>query len=506
MHKALPFILFGILTSAHAEVRLPAIFSDHAVLQKTAQVPIWGWADPGEEVQVTLGEASATAKANEAGKWKTTLDLSKSPQGPLDLIVKGKNELKVTDVLVGEVWICSGQSNMEMKLSTTGAKEEISKANNTMLRHFKVERASGTAPAEDVKGQWVTATNPAVGEFTGVGYYFGKMLQSDLKVPVGLINISWGGSLAEAWTSPAAIAAVPEFKTRCEILAAAEKLTPNKTPSALYHGMLAPVIPYAIKGVIWYQGESNAGSGQAPFYARLLAAMVGDWRAHFQSGDFPFYICQLASNQARRPEPGLACPWAELREAQTHFQKTPKTGMAVLIDVGEEKTVHPINKKDPGERLARIALARDYGRKIADSGPTFESARFEGDKAILTFAHADGGLVARPLPAKYRPLESKPEEVPLVRNSPDSELEGFVICGEDRKWLWANAKIEGTSVIVSSPQVPKPVAVRYGWQNNPICHLYNKDGLPAGPFRTDNFPLTTLPAKSKPAAGNGEES
>lgn len=506
MHKALPLILFGILTTARAEVRLPAIFSNHAVLQKTAEVPIWGWADPGEEVQVTLGEASATAKANEAGKWKTTLDLSKSPQGPLDLVVKGKNELKVTDVLVGEVWICSGQSNMEMRLSTTGAKEEISKANNLMLRHFKVEKAAAAAPADDVKGQWVTATNPSAGEFTGVGYFFGKMLQSELKTPIGLINISWGGSIAEAWTSPMAIAANPEIKARCEGLAAVEKPAPNKTPSALYNGMLAPVIPYAIKGVVWYQGESNAGSGQAAYYGRLLAEMVGDWRTQFHRGEFPFYICQLASNQARRPEPGLACPWAELREAQTHFQKTPKTGMAVLIDVGEEKTVHPINKKDPGERLARIALARDYDRKLEDTGPTFQSVRFEGDRAIVDFAHAEGGLVAKPLPEKYRPLESKPEEVPLLRNSPESQVEGFVICGEDRKWVWANAKIDGTSVVVTSPQVPKPVAVRYGWQNNPICHLYNKDGLPAGPFRTDDFPLTTLPARSTTKAESASES
>lgn len=491
------FALLGSIWTAQADVRLPAIFSDHAVLQKTNKVPVWGWAAPGEEVTVTLADATGTAKADESGKWKTSLDLSASGPGPLDLIVRGKNELKISDVLVGEVWICAGQSNMEMKLSTTGATEEIEKANNTLLRHFKVEKSTSPAPAEDVKGQWITATNPSAGEFTGVGYYFGKKLQEELKTPIGLINESWGGSSGEAWISPEALAADPGIKARVDAINASTKpgAMLNKIPSALYQSMLAPIIPYAIKGAIWYQGESNAGSGLASHYRKLLSVLIRDWRSRFQSGDFPFYVCQLANYQIRRTAPGLASTWAELREAQSQFpQDTPNTGTAILIDVGEEKTIHPANKKDPGERLALMALARDYHRDVVDSGPTLASATFADGKATVKLAHTDGGLVARPLPATYHPLSLKPETAPLVRNSPNSEIEGFIICGEDRKWAWADAKIEGDTVIVSSPKVPQPVAVRYAWENNPICNLYNGAGLPAGPFRTDNFPLTNLPA------------
>lgn len=487
----------GFALSSQAEVRLPAIFSDHAVLQKAGSVPVWGWALPGEDIQVELGEECATAKADESGKWRVNLDLSNSGPGPFDLVVRGKNEVRISDVVVGEVWICAGQSNMEMKLSTTGAKDEIKKANTPSLRHFKVEKNPASVSAEDAQGAWVTATNPTAGEFSGVGYYFGRMLQEDLKVPVGMINPSWGGSMAESWTSPEAIARDPEVKMHCEELTATTPQAPNKVPSSLYHGMLAPIIPYGIKGAIWYQGESNAGSGVSSLYKKLLATMVEDWRSKWQQGDFPFYLCQLANYQARRPEPGLTSVWAELREAQTKFQATSNTGMAVLIDVGEEKTVHPINKKDPGERLARLALARDYGKSVVFSGPAFESVRFEEGQAIIKFTHTENGLKAAPIPATYRPLAAKPEEVPLIRNSPRSELEGFIICGHDMKWAWADAKIEGDSVIVSSSKVPRPVAVRYGWENNPICNLYNGAGLPAGPFRTDDFPLTNKPTKSK---------
>jgi len=504
-------LLVSFARVSSADVRLPAIFSDHAVLQRSEKVPIWGWAGAGEEVSVTLGAAAAKTNADPAGKWRINLDLSKIADGPFELVVRGKNEVKVADVLVGQVWVCVGQSNMEMKLGATkDAKEVISQTNNPLLRHFKVERKAVATPVEDVVGKWVVADSRGLSEFSGIGFYFGQSLQADLNVPVGLIHSSWGGSLAESWMSPEAFAGDKELKAReMEMLArvdAAAKpdesaegtgpqkaIPPSKSPSYLFNGMLVPIIPYAIKGAIWYQGESNAGSGQAPFYPRLLTAMIGDWRKRWAIADLPLYICQLANNQIKRNTPGLASTWAEFREGQTKLLATPNTGMAVLIDIGEEGTVHPRNKKDAGERLARIALAKTYGKDVVWSGPVFESASVEGDKMRLKFAHIDGGLVVRPLPETYQPRSIDPKSVPLVRNSPQSEIEGFIICGGDHKWVWADAKIDGDSVLVWSPQVPKPAAARYAWENNPTCNLYNGAGLPAGPFRTDNLPGTKLP-------------
>ena len=490
------------VVAAHADVRLPAIFSEHAVLQRTVKAPVWGWAAPGEKVSVSLDKASADAVAGADGKWRVNLDLSKAGDGPFALIVKGNNEIRVGDVVIGQVWVCAGQSNMEMKLSTTRATADMAASNNTLLRHFKVEKKASEQPVEDVVGQWSFALPATVGEFSGVGYYFGRMLQRELKTPVGLLNISWGGSMAEAWTSADALASDGEMKARAEELKAmpsppGKAPALNKMPAYLFNGMIAPVLPYAIAGVIWYQGESNAGSGLAVFYRKLLGVMVSDWRAKWDCGEFPFYLCQLANYQAKRNQPGLASTWAELREAQAQFPRTvPNTGTAILIDAGELATIHPANKKDPGERLARLALAKTYGRgDLPFAGPELKSVATEGDKMRLTFTHAEG-LAARPLPATIAPLSLKPEAtVPLERFSPESELQGFLICGGDRKWTWANAKIDGESVIVWSPTVPHPIAVRYAWDNNPTCNLYNAAGLPAGPFRTDDFPLTVKPSK-----------
>lgn len=503
-------LLLGALISgstAMADVRLPAIVSDHMVLQKSDRAPVWGWAAPGEEVIVTLGTRSANTVTDEDGRWRVNLATKDLGAGPHELTVQGSNTLTLKDVLVGEVWLCSGQSNMEMRLSTTGAKDVIAKADNPLLRHFKVEKSSAKTPADDVTGRWVLAVPATVGEFSGVGYFFGQALQQDLKVPVGLIHASWGGSLAESWMSPEALASSPEIKERAaSLLRLAEQPSdkptlPSKIPSALFNGMLAPVIPYAIAGVIWYQGESNAGSGLAPLYPKLLSAMLEDWRTRWQSGDFPLYICQLANNQLKRSEPGLASTWAEFREAQAQFGNRPDAGVAILIDVGEEGTVHPANKRDPGERLARIALAKTYGRDVVYSGPIYESSAVEGDKIRIKFTNTDGGLVARPLPDTYQPMSNKPDETrPLIKNSPGSELQGFLICGENRKWAWADAKIEGNDVVVWSSKVPQPIAVRYAWDNNPTCNLYNGAGLPAGPFRTDSFAGTVRKNPPPPVA------
>lgn len=508
MRPLLLCIFSGVITASsvpvtQAEVRLPAIFSDHAVLKKTSSVPIWGWADPGEEISVSLGNASAKTTTGVDGKWKLHMDLSQEEAGPFDLIVRGKNERIVSDVLVGEVWVCAGQSNMEMRLSTTGEKEVVAAANNPLLRHFKAERTSASSPADDVVGKWTIATPEEVGEFSAAGYYFGQTVQQETGYPVGLINLSWGGSIVEAWTSAETLARDPELAERAEEWRAQstrpEKPMPNQVPSALFNGMLAPVLPYAITGVIWYQGETNARPGLTGLYSRLLSTMVGDWRARWDSGEFPFYLCQLPNFKPKSNNPAQTGAWTEIREAQARFLETPNTAMAVLIDVGEEKGLHPRNKKDPGERLAHIALAKNYGRDIVSSGPVFKSAAAEGEKIRVTFSSADGGLKAMPLPDTYAPKAEEPDHtVPLSRNSPESELEGFAICGADGQWVWAQAQIDGpASVLVWSPQISHPMFVRYAWGENPTCNLANASDLPAAPFRTDNSPL--LPKPSRPA-------
>jgi len=503
--KHISFLLFMSLATAQADVRLPSIFSDHAVLKKSAAVPVWGWAEPGEKVEVKLGNASANAVTDQDGKWKLQLDLSKEGPGPFDLMVQGKNERKVSDVLLGEVWVCAGQSNMEMKLIQTRAKDVAAAAKNPLLRHFKVLKNSADASAEDVTGKWFLADAAGARDFTATGYYFGEAVQKALGQPVGLINLSWGGSVPESWTSPDALSRDAEMVARAgdlriEAHPAGKAPFLNKIPSGLFHGMLSPVLPYAITGAIWYQGESSARPGLSPLYRKSLQTMVKDWRERWQSGDFPFYLCQLPNFQAKSNNPAQTGGWTELREAQTKFLETPNTGMAVLIDVGEAKGLHPLNKKDPGERLARIALAKTYGRDVVYSGPVFESSKVEEGKIRVRFSHADDGLKAMPLPDSYAPKATEPDKIaPLVRNSPESEIEGFAICGTDGKWAWASAKIDGpTDVLVWSPEVPQPVEVRYAWGENPTCNLANASGLPGAPFRTDNFPGLAKPRHSAP--------
>ncbi len=464
------------------------------MFQRSEKVPIWGWADPGEEVFVTLGAIAGKTAADTAGKWRIDLDLRQAGAGPFDLVARGKNEVTVGDVVVGEVWLCVGQSNMEMRLGgTQDAKEVIAQTNNPSLRHFRVERNSVAAPADDVVGKWVTATPLGAHEFTAVGFYFGQALQNALHAPVGLVHSSWGGSLAESWMSEEALQSDEVVKKHVANLrnrnaTSTQSPPPSRTPSALFNGMVSPLIPYAIVGAIWYQGESNVGAGQGAVYPQLLTTLIRDWRNRWKR-DLPFYICQLPNFQAKPTSPGLPSLWAEFREGQTKFLDTPHTAQAILIDTGEEGTVHPRNKKDVGERLARIALAKDYGQAVVFSGPVFQSAAVEEGKIRLKFTHTEGGLIAKPLPRTYQPLSIKPDTVPLMRNSPKSELEGFVVCGEDHKWVWADAQIEGNDVLVWSAQVAHPVATRYSWANNPTCNLYNAAGLPAAPFRTDKPPL-----------------
>jgi sialate O-acetylesterase len=496
---------------AMADVKLPAVFSDNMVLQKSEKAPFFGTADKGEKVTVKVGDASAEATAGDDGKWRATIDSRNLPATPVDVTVNGKNSLTIKNVLVGEVWLASGQSNMEWTVNNTkDADIEMAGADWPQVRMFTVEKAIGTEPAADVKGRWDVCTPKTVGRFSAVAYFFAKDLNTMLKAPVGVIHTSWGGTPAEAWTSREALAAAdpdvkvildrfddarakftPEAKAKYDdevkawrAAGAARNKTPRKpggvadqnSPTTLYNAMLAPIVGYGVKGAIWYQGESNAG--RAYQYRKLFPAMISDWRGRWgkaagseQPDDFSFYWVQLANFQARTPEPGQS-DWAELREAQTMTQSLPKTGQAVIIDIGDGPDIHPKNKQDVGRRLARQALKKDYNVNVVESGPTFDTMSIEGDTVRVRFKNAAGGLVSH-----------------------EVKLTGFAIAGEDKKFVWADAKIEGESVVLKSPAVAKPVAVRYGWANNPDASLFNRAGLPTCPFRTDDWPGVTAGRK-----------
>ncbi len=645
---------------AFATVTVPSLIGDNMVLQAGKKVRIWGWADPQESITVEFANEKASAVADSKGHWQVFVGPMKSG-GPFVLTIKGSNTLTIQNVLVGEVWVCSGQSNMEWPLvNTTGATEVIAQANFPEIRLFTVPKKTSGTPLDNVEGRWVVASPEQVGQFSAVAYYFGRELNQKLKIPVGLIHTSWGGTPAEAWTSREALSTpelqpildrydlslkdIPDRKKAFEQQLAAwvkenlytdegnkgESLgyadpktsttdwqqmnlpqffetaglkidgatwvrkevelpaswagkplllklgaiddydttyfngqkvggigieTPNSytvhrryqvpaelvkggrnviavrvfdsageggfgsgemllapmevdiapislrgswsykiesgltpkapdwgsrpeapgpgnqnSPTVLYNAMLAPLFPYAVRGAIWYQGESN--SGRAFQYRTLFPTMIRNWRTSWADDDFPFYFVQLANWQPMKPEPG-DCEWAELREAQTLTLREPKTGMAVTIDIGETNDIHPRNKLDVGHRLALWALANTYNQKLEFSGPLFKSFSIKGNEIRLKFDHARSGL----------------------KTSEGGPVKGFAIAGEDRRFVWAEAQIDGDEIVVSSKDVAKPVAVRYAWADNPVTNLYNKSGLPAAPFRTDDWPGVTVSRK-----------
>jgi sialate O-acetylesterase len=651
------FCVLVVAISADAEVRLPAIISDNMVLQQGMKVRIWGNANAGEHVAVTFDKKTSNITADAQGRWQVLIGPFKAG-GPYELTVKGDNVLTIKNVLVGEVWLCSGQSNMEWPLvNTTGGAEAVAQAKNPEIRLFTVEKHTSTSPLTDVEGHWVVTTPDDAAHFSAVGYFFGRELYEHLKVPIGLINSSWGGTPAEAWTSHEALLSSPELKpildryesslnalpetkaTYAQALAQWEEKnlyidsgnkgealgyadpststtdwsqmdlpkqieaagllidgaiwfrkvvelpaewsgkdlvlnlppiddqdvtyfngakigsvgreTPNSymvprkyvvpgslvragrnviavrvfdsageggfgrggamsvgpagaaesslislrgtwdykvelalepkhpdwgsrpeavgvsnqnNPSVLYNAMIAPLVPFAIRGAIWYQGESNAG--RAYQYRTLFPTMIRNWRTAWGQ-EFPFYFVQLANWHVSKAQPDES-DWAELREAQTMTLREPQTGMAVIIDIGDENDIHPRNKLDVGRRLAAWALAGTYGQKVIPSGPLFDKYTIEGDKVRIRFKYGSG----------LKTIDGGP-------------VKGFAIAGEDHRFVWADARIDGDTVIVSSPTVPKPVAVRYGWADNPIANLYNNAGLPASPFRTDDWPGVT---------------
>jgi sialate O-acetylesterase len=459
---------------ALAGLKMPAIFGDHAVLQRDKPVPVWGCADPDAKVTVAFAGQEKSATADKDGKWRVTLDPLAASKDPAKMTIKsGDAELAINDVVVGEVWLCSGQSNMEWTVGGCNAKEDVDAADFPLIRAIKVQHAPSTESLDDFKGQWVACTPQTVPGFTAVGFFFARELYKELGVPVGLIDSSWGGTRVEPWTPPCGFAAVPELK---EIADKKPEGKSHQEPTMLYHGMIHPLVPFAIRGALWYQGESNGGEGVSYFHKKQ--ALIGGWRQLWKQGDFPFYFVQLANWQQPNKDPKGGDGWARVREAQTNTLKIPNTGMAVIIDIGDAKDIHPKNKQDVGRRLALWALAKDYGKKdLVHSGPLYKEMKVEGDKIRLSFDHAGSGLMVGKKDGRNPTVEVK-----------DGELTWFSIAGADKQWRSAKAVVDGNTVVVSCPEVKEPVAVRYAFTMNPEgCNLYNKEGLPASPFRTDDW-------------------
>ncbi|MFA6959864.1 MAG: sialate O-acetylesterase [Opitutaceae bacterium] len=680
---ALAGLVIGLTAALRAAVVLPPIFSEHMVLQRSGTTPVWGTATPGEAVNVVLfvGDdrvADARSTAGADGRWRVDLDLSdtvKVPSGkPLRFVVKGVNALSFSDVVVGEVWLASGQSNMARTMAICAAEGEIDASANASIRFFTVANQTATTPLAEVRGVWTVASPANTPRFSAVAYYFARRIQAELGVPVGIVHASWGGTPVEAWTSMSALSAnsiaaskaeaqvkdarqftaqkeawlkalrpwlvatnrddappsaeqieafaktpvsaeagwttvklpgrlpgervlwvrrdfevdsaqagktltldfdeivgidtvyfdgrevrgrtletfdgdgvsrrntrreykVPadavsagrhtvavriyaplpgdsgmnggyfsagsknlsgewQLKTEREFPSLTEyqretspgrlkaPLRPWNVPGSLFNGMINGLVPYGLRGVIWYQGENDTGDYER--YRTTFPLMIKDWRQRWSAPDLSFYWCQLPNFGSKTDRAHDESNWAGLREAQSLTLALPNTGQAVIIDAGEAGDVHPRDKHLPGERLATIALARDYGRGGEYSGPVFESMQIEGATIRLRFTHLGGGLVVRPVPDEYL-YKSTPTRVmrPLTRNRPDSQLEGFAVRdAKGGRWEWADARIEGDTVVVSSSRVPMPSEVRYDWGSNPSGNLYNKAGQPASPFRT----------------------
>lgn len=503
-------VLLSLCGATQADVRLPAIFGDHMVLQRDVPIVVWGWADPGENVTVALLRAveskissnHAETRAGSDGRWSVQLP-AQAIGLPVTLDVRGKNIIEVRHVLIGDVWFASGQSNMYWPVkSSADAEKEIAAANYPQIRSFDVWKDAAAEPRDDAYGRWAVCSPQTAGNFSAAAYYFARHLSKELKVPIGIVHASWAASSAHPWMSREGLAADPQVKTfadgitkqtaaslekfRAEFepqwvqwrkaaaeAAAAGKEPPRRpevsfrdevrhVPSALYNGMVAPLVPMRIKGVIWYQGENDVRRGM--FYQKIFEALIRDWRSKWNQPEMPFLFVQLAAYQDPQAPAGSA-KWAELRAAQAAALRVPRTAMACTIDIGDAANIHPGNKQDVGLRLALAAMKIAYGKNdVIASGPVLKKMTVDGNRATLTFDELGGGLTVK-----------------------GDTIKGFAVAGEDRQFLPAEARIDGDTVVVAGGQVKAVVAVRYGWADNPECNLFNKAGLPAVPFRTDSW-------------------
>lgn len=444
-----------------SQLRLPAVFADHMVLQQKSEAPIWGWSWPGSEVTVTPGWSgeSVKTKASNTGYWMVTL---RTPEagGPWSVTIKGNEELVLSDVMIGEVWICSGQSNMEWSMNNTNdGKEEVPHASRPNIRLFQPKRMATDFPQVKGEGSWNVCTPESAQAFSAVAYFFGKKLHENLKVPIGLVNVSWGGTPAEVWMPAERVSGDPS------LVKANEQLREDgrwpKKPGVVYNAMIHPLVPMAIAGAIWYQGEGNTG---APLqYKAMMTQLIASWRSAFKK-DFPFYYVQIAPFSGY----GEVETGTLIREQQVRLLEVPKTGMVIISDHVEDVTdIHPKFKRPVGERLANYALADHYQvLGIVYQSPTYKSMAIEKSRVRINFDHADNGLVSK--------------------GGPPTE---FQIAGADGRFVPATARIEGNTVIVWSKEIKQPVAVRFGWPNGSVPNLFSKEGLPVSCFRTDDWPI-----------------
>jgi sialate O-acetylesterase len=485
-------VLGTLSVAVRADVTVPALLADHMVVQRGLPVHVWGMAAPGEVVSVTFRGETKSCTADDDGRWTIYLSPGEAG-GPFQMNIKATNTIALNDILVGDVWVASGQSNMEFPMTgLVNAQTEIAAAQYPKIRLFVVKHKPADYPLEDVETKgWAACTPETAAGSSAVAYFFARHLQQKLGVPIGLVESFWGGTPAESWTSLHALSAdaalMPVFAARAETLAAESTTVLHQqkeerefqraveqakadgkplpwrqwhpdfaawAPAALYNGMIAPLTPFAIRGVIWYQGEANSGQDRAPLYSRLFQTMIRDWRNAWGEGDFPFLFVQIANWNT---EPGEL--WPEVRNAQRQALALKNTGMAVTIDIGDPADIHPKNKQDVGLRLALAARAIAFGEKLEWSGPLVRQVTHEEHALRVWFDHA-GGLMAK-----------------------GTEVTGFEVAGADGKYSSAAAKIEGESVVVSSSAVPTPTSVRYVWAANPNCNLFNKEGLPASPFQ-----------------------
>ncbi len=481
LHRRIPRIaafslclsLVAAVRPCSADVHLPHVFGNQMVLQRDLPVRFWGTAEPGEKVTVSVDKNQASATADSKGKWHVELPAMSASTKPVAVKVAGKNTIELHDVLVGEVWVCSGQSNMQMTVAgVNNAKKEIAESTHLQIRLFTVPMLAAAQPVDDIDAYWKECNPYSVPSFSAVAYFFGRSLHEQLGVPIGLIDTSWGGTLIEPWTPPVGFTSVPSVTsilTNMQKDQVAKKSAPTNKwdkgqgiPTRLYNGMINPIVPFAIRGAIWYQGESNNGQGM--LYFEKMKALIAGWRSVWNEGDFPFYYVQLAPFQYGKPGSDPT-PLAKIWEAQTAALSIPDTGMAVTNDIGNIKDIHPKDKQDVGKRLALWALAKNYGKQIVYSGPLYKSMSIDGPTIRLKFDHVGGGLTARD----------------------GKTLNWFTIAGEDKKFVNATAKVDGDSIVVSANDVAKPVAVRFAWSQIAEPNLANAEGLPASAFRTDRW-------------------
>ena len=459
-----------------------SVFTDHMVLQRDRPLPVWGKAAPGAEISVQIGGEAKTATAQADGRWRVTVGPLKTSRDPIELAVaSGDQSVRLTDVLVGDVWVASGQSNMEMYVSMSkDAEQEIAAAQWPQIRILEVPNTAADEPADSFpSAAWKPVTPETIPPFSAVAYFFGRELHEHLDVPIGLISCDLGATAMEAWTRRDVLESSPTFKQATADSFAMPLMIEDPVeykriqyylPSRLYNGMIAPVIPYGIRGAIWYQGESNSGRPQQ--YVELSKLMIADWRKQWGQGDFPFLLVQLAAFETTADN-----DWAPIREAQFETLSLPNTGMAVAIDVGDRTDIHPKDKQSVGKRLALAARRVAYGEDLVYSGPVFSKLETKGGKAWLSFDHVGGGLNA------------------------DGELRGFEIAGADAKFVPATATIDGERVVAFSDAVADPKAVRYSWTSYPDGNLFNAEGLPAVPFRTSKMEPATKPDATAAASG-----